>query len=410
VGTGGLEPGYDLGLMQWQYRGVRLFDYAASWLRSGCGRLALVLAVAGMAASGCAAAAGTSGGAHDGSAGLAQRAAAANPNLDPGSSLGGTPAPDFSLTNQFGQRISLRAFRGKVVILAFTDSECTTVCPLTTQSMLAAKDLLGKEGDRVQLLGIDANPAATKISDVMAYSRSHAMVNQWDFLTGTLPELKSVWQRFDIYVQITKGQVDHTPALYIIDSRGREQKIYLTTMAYASITQAGQVMAQEVARLLPGHPKLASTQSLAYISGLSPAKPATLAALPSGSVTLAPGKPHLVVFFATWLNETSDLRAQLLGLSQYARAAPAAGLPALVAVDEEAAEPSLATVRTYLAGLGQPLGYPVALDTTGRLADGYGVQDQPWYVLTSATGKIVWKHDGWLSADQLTAAVRAASG
>ena len=394
----------------WQYRGVRLFDYAASWLRSGRGRFALVLAVAGITASGCAAATGTSGGAQDSTAGTAQRAAAANPNLDPGSSLGNVPAPDFSLTNQFGQRISLSAFRGKVVILAFTDSECTTVCPLTTQSMLAAKDLLGKAGDRVQLLGIDANPAATKISDVMAYSRSHGMVNQWDFLTGTLPELKSVWQRFDIYVQITKGQVDHTPALYIIDARGREQKIYLTTMAYASITQAAQVMAQEVARLLPGHPKLASTQSLGYISGLSPAKPATLATLPSGSVTLAPGKPHLVVFFATWLNETSDLRAQLLGLSQYARAAPAAGLPGLVAVDEEAAEPSLAAVRSYLAGLGQPLGYPVGLDTTGRLADGYGVQDQPWYVLTSATGKIVWKHDGWLSAGQLTAAVRTASG
>ncbi len=395
--------------MQWQYRGVRLFDYAASWLRAGRGRFALVLAVAGIMASGCAAAAGTSG-AQDSTAGIAQRAAAANPNLDPGSSLGGTPAPDFSLTNQFGQRISLSAFRGKVVILAFTDSECTTVCPLTTQSMLAAKDLLGKAGSKVQLLGIDANPAAISRSDVMAYSRSHGLVNQWDFLTGTLPELKAVWKHYNIYVQITKGQVDHTPALYIIDSRGREQKIYLTTMAYASITQAAQVMAQEVARLLPSHPKLASTQSLAYISGLSPTRPATLATLPSGSVTLAPGKPHLVVFFATWLNETSDLRAQLLGLSQYARAAPAAGLPGLVAVDEEAAEPSLAAVQSYLAGLGQPLGYPVALDTTGRLADGYGVQDQPWYVLTSATGKIVWKHDGWLSASQLTAAVRTASG
>jgi cytochrome oxidase Cu insertion factor (SCO1/SenC/PrrC family) len=394
----------------WQYRGVRLFDYAASWLRSGRGRLGLVLAVAGIMASGCAAAARAGGGAQDSTAGTAQSAAAANPNLDPGSSLGGVPAPDFSLTNQFGQRISLSAFRGKVVILAFTDSECTTVCPLTTQSMLAAKDLLGKDGDRVQLLGIDANPAATKISDVMAYSRSHGMVNQWDFLTGTLPELKAVWRSFDIYVQITKGQVDHTPAVYIIDSRGREQKIYLTTMAYTSITQAGQVMAQEVAGLLPGHPKLASTQSLGYISGLSPAKPATLATLPSGSITLAPGKPRLVVFFATWLDETTDLRAQLLGLSQYARAAPTASLPGLVAVDEEAAEPSLASVRTYLAGLGQPLGYPVALDTTGRLADGYGVQDQPWYVLTSATGKIVWKHDGWLSVGQLIAAVRTATG
>ena len=396
--------------MQWQYQGVRLFDYTASWLRSGRGRLALVLTVAGITASGCAATAGTDGGAQGSTSGSAMSAAAANPNLDPGSSLGGIRAPDFSLTNQFGQRISLSAFRGKVVILAFTDSECTTVCPLTTQSMLAAKDLLGKDGDRVQLLGIDANPAATKTSDVMAYSRSHGMVNQWDFLTGTLSELKAVWKRYDIYVQITKGQVDHTPALYIIDSRGREQTIYLTTMAYASITQAAQVMAQEVARLLPGHPKLASTQSLAYIGGLSPAKPATLATLPSGSITLGPGKAHLVLFFATWLDETSDLRAQLLGLSQYARAAPAAGLPGLVAVDEEAAEPSLAAVRTYLAGLGQPLGYPVALDTTGRLADGYGVQDQPWYVLTSAAGKIVWKHDGWLSEQQLTAAVRTASG
>jgi hypothetical protein len=80
-----------------------------------------------------------------------------------------------------------------------------------------------------------------------------------------------------------------------------------------------------------------------------------------------------------------------------------------VAVDEEAAEPSPAAVRGYVASIGRPLGYPVALDPTGRLADGYGVQDQPWFVLTSAAGKIMWKHDGWLSPGQLTADVRAAS-
>jgi hypothetical protein len=179
-------------------------------------------------------------------------------------------------------------------------------------------------------------------------------------------------------------------------------------MAYASITQTAQLLAQEAAGLLPGHPALASTRSLAYIAGLSPAKPATLPALPSGSVTLGPGKPRLVVFFATWLTETSDLRAELLGLSQYARSAPAAGLPELTAVDEEASEPSLATVRTYVGGLGA-LGYPVVLDETGRLADGYAVQDQPWYVLTSSTGKIIWKHDGWLPVSQLAAAVKLAA-
>ncbi len=57
------------------------------------------------------------------------RAAAANPDLDPGSSLGGLAAPGFRLVNQFGQPMSLSQFRGKVVILVFTDSQCTTICP-----------------------------------------------------------------------------------------------------------------------------------------------------------------------------------------------------------------------------------------------------------------------------------------
>ena len=104
----------------------------------------------------------------------ANQAAMQNPNLDLGSSLDGMKAPDIKLVNQFGQPMSLSQFRGRVVILAFSDSECTTVCPLTTQSMVMAKELLGKAGDSVQLLGVDANPTATKVSDVMAYSRAHA--------------------------------------------------------------------------------------------------------------------------------------------------------------------------------------------------------------------------------------------
>src|SRR5256886_16607488 len=109
-------------------------------------------------------------------------AAMDTPNLALGSSLGNKPAPDFRLGNQFGQPMSLSQFRGKVVMLAFEDSECTTVCPLTTASMLEARALLGAAGDQVQLLGINANPKATAVNDVMAYSRAHGMVNQWDFL------------------------------------------------------------------------------------------------------------------------------------------------------------------------------------------------------------------------------------
>jgi cytochrome oxidase Cu insertion factor (SCO1/SenC/PrrC family) len=334
-----------------------------------------------------------------------QAAAVNNPALDPGSSLGGVPAPDFRLVNQFGQSMSLHQFRGKVVILAFADSQCTTVCPLTTVSMVQARQLLGAAGGGVQLLGVDANPTATSVGDVMAYSRAHNMVNQWDFLTGSHAQLTSVWRAYHIAVQIQHGLIDHTPALLVIDPQGRERMIYLTQMNYASIGQAAQILADEAASLLPGHPHVARKESLAYIAGLGPATQVTLPAIPSGSVRLGAGRAHLVVFFATWL---ASSRSHLLALDGYATAARGGRLPGLVAVDEAATEPSPALVSAFVKGLGQPLAYPVAADATGRLADGYGVQDQPWFTLVSASGRIVWQHDGWLPLAALETAARRA--
>jgi cytochrome oxidase Cu insertion factor (SCO1/SenC/PrrC family) len=80
------------------------------------------------------------------------------------------------------------------------------------------------------------------------------MVNQWDFLTGTLPQLKNTWSAYHIAVQIESGQIDHTPALYVIDAAGKLRKVYLTQMAYDSIGQSAQILAQEVSSLLPSHP------------------------------------------------------------------------------------------------------------------------------------------------------------
>jgi cytochrome oxidase Cu insertion factor (SCO1/SenC/PrrC family) len=353
-----------------------------------------------------AAAAGNQAGAMGGEAG--------NPNLDPGSPLHG-PAPDFSLVNQYGQRMSLHQFRGKAVILAFNDSQCTTVCPLTTSAMTEARQLLGAAGDQVQLLGVDANPQATSVSDVRSYSSAHGMLNQWDFLTGSPSQLESVWKAYHIAVQIQAGQIDHTPALMVIGPDGQQRMLYLTAMAYDSVDQQAQVLAQETSRVLPGHPSLTRVRSEGYVPGTGPAARVTLPTVPgapSGTnpVQLGAGRPHLLVFFATWLQETSDLRGQLTALGQYAQAARAGGLPPLAAVDEAGTEPSAGAAAAFVHGLGSPLPYPVALDTTGQLADGFGVQDQPWYALTSPAGKIIWHHDGWLPPSQLIAAARHASG
>ena len=361
------------------------------------------------ALAGCGASASSTGSPGGMQANPASNAAEMNPNLDLGSSLGSLQAPDINLVNQFGQPMSLSQFRGKVVMLGFEDSQCTTVCPLTTQSMLQAKQLLGAAGNQVQLLGVDANPDATSVADVLAYSRAHGMVNQWDFLTGPKAQLKAVWTAYHIAVQIEQGQIDHTPALFVIDQQGREQKLYLTQMAYSSVGQSAQVLADELSSLLPGHPHVASQESLASITAQGPADHVALpSATSDAQVVLGPGSPHLVLFFATWLSEVSDLKSELIAGNTYAAAARKDGLPPLVAVDETVVESSAQAVRTYLAGLGTSLSYPVALDTTGRVADGFNVQDQPWLALVSASGKIIWTHDGWLSVSALTAAVQHA--
>jgi cytochrome oxidase Cu insertion factor (SCO1/SenC/PrrC family) len=340
-------------------------------------------------------------------------AAQSNPNIDLGTSLGTSPAPDFRLVNQFGQPMSLSQFRGKVILLGFEDSECTTVCPLTTQSMVFAKELLGQAGNSVQLLGVDANPDATAVSNVLAYSRAHGLVNQWAFLTGPATRLRKVWSDYHIAVQVQNDQIDHTPALFLIDQQGRLRKVYLTQMAYTGVGQSAQVLAQDISALLPGHPKLASQQSLATIPGQGPTARVSLQAAPASAtpegttVALGPGKPRLVVFFATWLAETSDLKSELLGLNAYQAAAAARRLPGLAVVNETVTEASPAAVDTFLSVL--DLSYPVALDETGRLADGYGVQDQPWLVLVNAAGKITWSHDGWLPVPEIEAAATAHS-
>ena len=340
-------------------------------------------------------------------------ALARNANLDPGTPLSGA-APDFTLTDQFGQPVTLSSFRGKVVILAFNDSECTTVCPLTTAALVQAKEMLGAAGSQVQLLGVDANPKATSVEDVHSYSQLHGMLYQWRYLTGSLAELQRVWKDYSVGVTINANQIDHEPAVFVIGPDGKLAKLYLTQSAYSAIGQFGQLLAGEAASLLPGHPPVRSHLSYAQVSGITPATGTSLPAAGGGYVSLGPGQggARLYLFFATWDQEITSLGGQLDALNAYQAAAAKAGLPPLTAVDEGSVEPSPSALPDFLGTLRQPLSYPVAIDGSGQVADGYGVQGAPWFVLASPAGQVIWSWEvstsGWLPAAALGQHVRAA--
>src|SRR5438477_13097311 len=111
--------------------------------------------------------------------------------------------------------------------------------------MVQARAMLGAAALRVQLLGIDANPTATAISDVRSNSELHGMVHQWRFLTGSLTALKKVWKAYKIDVAIEQGQIDHTPALLMIGPDGRLARLYLPQQSYAPVPPPGQLPADE---------------------------------------------------------------------------------------------------------------------------------------------------------------------
>ena len=322
-------------------------------------------------------------------------------------------APGFALLDQQGQPTSLAQFRGKVVALTFIDPECHQLCPLTTHSMVQALKILGPAAaSQVQLLGIDANPQKTQVSDVADYTRTHDLEGRWRFLTGPRPQLEKIWRAYHIYVAVVNNDIEHTAIVMLIDQNGKERNIYSTPMSYSAEGDQAQTLAAGIASLLPSHPVVPDANQTPQPPEGSPQAIATMSLTALGPqqppVMLGNSHAHLTVFFAGWLAHDSNLSKNLAALDSYAVMARQHGWPSPVAVDELTTEPSAAEARQVLTPLAATLHTPIVEDATGRLADNDHVDDLPWFVLSSASGKILWHHDGWLPAPALKQQVRTA--
>ncbi|MBI4339077.1 MAG: SCO family protein [Chloroflexi bacterium] len=107
-------------------------------------------------------------------------------------------APNFQLTDQFGQRTSLADFRGKVVALTFLYTSCPDVCPLTTKALRKAHEALGGNASGVTFVAITVDPARDTPQRAYEYSQGKGMIEVWRFLTGSVEELRPVWDGYFI--------------------------------------------------------------------------------------------------------------------------------------------------------------------------------------------------------------------
>ncbi len=137
----------------------------------------------------------------------------------------GPPAPDFTLTDQTGQPVSLRQFAGKVVALAFI----YTSCPLPNYCLRLSRNfarLNSRFANRMVrdlvLLSVTFDPVHDTPSVLAAYAATlKADPKSWHFLTGTLPEVQAVCRRFGLNFWQEEGLFTHSLHTFVIDRAGK---------------------------------------------------------------------------------------------------------------------------------------------------------------------------------------------
>ena len=132
---------------------------------------------------------------------------------------------DFQLQSADGP-VSLKDYRGKVVVIYFGYTWCPDVCP-TSLGMLSAalNELTEEELSRFQALFISVDPERDSVERLKEYGAYfHPSILG---ITGTPEQLQQVAKQYGAAYRIVKQDsaagylVDHSADLYVVDKQGR---------------------------------------------------------------------------------------------------------------------------------------------------------------------------------------------
>jgi len=136
----------------------------------------------------------------------------------------GVPARGFTLTDQSGQAVSLAAYRGQVVLLAFLDSTCGATCMLIADQIRGALDELPRP---VPVLIVSVDPAGDTPAHVGRFLEQASLSGRVRYLTGPPAELRALWH---VYRAAPAGSssavLDSSAAAVLVDRRGFERVLF----------------------------------------------------------------------------------------------------------------------------------------------------------------------------------------
>jgi protein SCO1 len=127
----------------------------------------------------------------------------------------GVRAPDFSLRNQDGKLVSMRALRGQPVLVSFLYTTCDDTCPAQAQTMRGALDDLGED---IPALAIAVDPPRDTPQRARAFLLKARATGRIDFVLGSRAQLNPLWKGFFIRPQSISQE--HQARFTLVDKNG----------------------------------------------------------------------------------------------------------------------------------------------------------------------------------------------
>ncbi|MFN5182946.1 MAG: SCO family protein [Bacteroidota bacterium] len=138
--------------------------------------------------------------------------------------------PDFSFTNQFGEKISNESTKGKIYIADFFFATCTSICPIMSKDMGLVQNAFANDKD-VLILSHTVNPMHDTVEVLYEYGKKFgAIKGKWHLLTG---EKKKIYDLAKNGYLVNALQDDgsaegflHSELFMLIDKQSRIRGMY----------------------------------------------------------------------------------------------------------------------------------------------------------------------------------------
>jgi protein SCO1/2 len=149
----------------------------------------------------------------------------------------GDAVPDFTLVNQSGKKISIRDYRGKVLLITFIYTRCPLpdYCPLMSNNFAEIDKALHKDSAlyaKTHLLSVSFDskydtPAVLR-SYGAAYTEKYTdeKFEHWEFASGSAEEVKAITKFFGLQYEAKSDQIVHSLITAIVSPDGKVAKVY----------------------------------------------------------------------------------------------------------------------------------------------------------------------------------------